>query len=282
MLENTKITGFADEIANDIESQVSLLKKLGVNYIEFRSANSKGVSSYTNGEAAELMKYLTANGIEISALGSPIGKIMITDDFTSHFETFKHTVELTKIFGTKYIRMFSFYIPEGEKPEKYRDEVFRRMRMMVDYAKENDVILLHENEKGIYGDNAARCRELFDEFCCSNFKCTFDFANFVQVGQDTLEAYELLKDFIEYVHIKDARFSDSVVVPAGQGDGNVEAILSMLDEKGYSGFLSLEPHLADFATFRTLEHTDASLKDKGGVWAFSTAHEALMKLLSSK
>lgn len=280
MLENIKISGFADEIANDICEQAELLKKLGVGYIEFRSANSKGVSDYSCEDAEKLMEYLTENGIKISALGSPIGKIMITDDFAPHFEKFKHTVELTKIFGTRYIRMFSFYIPEGEAPEKYRDEVFRRMRMMVDYAKEVGVILLHENEKGIYGDNAARCKELFDELYCENFKCTFDFANFVQVGQDTLKAYEMLKDYIEYIHIKDARFSDSVVVPAGEGDGNVALILKMLDEKGYSGFLSLEPHLADFATFRTLEHTDASLKDKGGVWAFTTAHKALINILN--
>ncbi|MDO4458557.1 MAG: sugar phosphate isomerase/epimerase family protein [Clostridia bacterium] len=279
MLENTIISGFADEISDDIKEQVALLKELDVKYIEFRSANSKGVSDYSNEDAEKMSAYLKENGIGISALGSPIGKIKITDDFEPHFEKFKHTVELIEIFGTKYIRMFSFYIPEGEEPEKYRDEVFRRMKMMVDYAKEKNVVLLHENEKGIYGDNAKRCRELFDELYCDNFRCTFDFANFIQCGQDTLEAYDLLKDFIAYIHIKDARFSDSVVVPAGEGDGNVKAILSKLDEKGFDGFLSLEPHLADFATFKTLEHTDASLKDKGGVWAYSTAHAALMKLL---
>lgn len=279
MLNNIKISGFADEIANDITEQVELLNKLGVKYIEFRSANSLGVSSYTNEQAEKLMEYLGENDIKISALGSPIGKIKITDDFEPHFELFKHTVELTKIFGTKYIRMFSFYIPENENPADYSEEVLKRLHAFVDYAKENDVVLLHENEKGIYGDNAERCLDLFKELYCDNFKCTFDFANFVQVGQDTLEAYELLKDYVEYVHIKDARFSDQVVVPAGEGDGNVETILRKLDEKGYEGFLSLEPHLADFATFKTLEHTDVSLKDKGGVWAFTTAYNALKKLL---
>lgn len=280
MLNKCRISGFADEIDKSMDVQLELLGKLGVKYIEFRSGDGIGVADYTNEQAKALKEKLDAAGVKVSAVGSPIGKIMITDDFAPHFEVYKHVVELAKIFDTPYIRMFSFFIPEGEDPAQYKDEVMSRIKQFVDYAVEQNVILLHENEKGIYGDVAPRCLELMQNFYGDHFKCTFDFANFVQCKQNTLEAYELLKDYVTYVHIKDALWDTAQVVPAGMGDGNVKEILSRLDAAGYEGFLSLEPHLADFAAFKSLENNGSALKLGSGIEAFTTAYNALQGLLA--
>ncbi len=280
MLENTIITGFADEIHTDIKVQVKQLQDLGIKYIEFRSANGKNVADYSLEEVKELKKYLSENNIRISAIGSPIGKIMITDDFEPHFEVYKKVVEIAKLFETPYIRMFSFYIPKGEDPEIYHDEVLNRTKRMIDYAKIHNIILLHENEKDIYGDIAPRCFNLFKTFYCDNFKCTFDFANFVQCRQDTLKAYELLKPYIEYIHIKDAVLETGEVVPAGEGDGNVHEILKELDKSGYNGYLSLEPHLAEFAALKSLEKNSKQRTLTDGEVAFQIAYKALQKILS--
>ena len=172
-----------------------------------------------------------------------------------------------------------FFLPEGEKPEKFRDEVFRRMDRMVELAAKENLILLHENEKEIYGDIASRCLDLMENFGGANLKATFDFANFVQCGQNTLEAYDMLKDHIAYVHVKDALFDGGCVVPAGQGDGNLKAILARLDGEGYEGFLSLEPHLADFAGLSGLEKNAAVRGRTDTEAAFVTAYEALQALL---
>jgi len=226
-----------------------------------------------------LMRRLSANGIRISAVGSPIGKIDITQDFEPHFETYRHIVELAGILDTSFIRMFSFFMPEGEEPAEFRDEVMRRTDRMVEYAAGRNVVLLHENEKGIYGDSAARCLDLMKLFYGDHFRCTFDFANFVQCGQDTMEAYEMLRPYISYIHVKDALRENGEVVPAGTGDGNVAEILNRLNEEGYAGFLSLEPHLADFAGLKSLEK---EVKERGrtdGEEAFCTAYRALEKLL---
>ena len=279
MLEKCLITGFADEIDKMVDKQLEVLKNLGVKYVEFRSGDEIPVAKYTVEQAKALKARLDEAGVKVSAVGSPIGKIQITDDFAPHFEEFKHVCELAKIWETPYIRMFSFFIPKDEDPAQYKEEVFARMKQMVDYAAGQGIILLHENEKGIYGDNAPRCLELMEAFYGENFKCTFDFANFVQCRQDTLEAYELLKPYIHYVHIKDAEWETGHVVPAGQGDGHVAEILGKLDAAGYEGFLSLEPHLANFATFKALERNGATLGDGTGTWAFTTAHGALMKIL---
>lgn len=275
-----ELSGFADEINPQLDEQIRVLKKLGMHYVEMRGANGKGLVEYPLDEVEKIKEQLDENDIHLSSVGSPIGKIQITDDFEDHFKLFCHTVNIAHVMEVPYIRMFSFFMPEGEDPEKYHDEVFRRVGRMADYAAKHNVILLHENEKEIYGDVADRCRKLMEEFYSDHFKAVFDFANFVQCHQDTKEAYEMLKPYIEYVHVKDAEWESGHVVPAGHGDGNVKEILKMLKESGYEGFLSLEPHLADFAGFSALENGKSEKKEKlTGEESFTLAHESLVKIL---
>lgn len=280
MLENVKISGFADEIDPSLDKQLEVIKELGISLIEMRGVDGKGLVEYPLDEVRKIKEKLDANGVKLSAVGSPIGKIKITEPFEEHFELFKHTVEIAKIMETPYIRMFSFFMPEGEEPEKYKEEVFRRLRMFVEYAKQENVVLLHENEKEIYGDIAVRCKEILDEFACDHFHAVFDFANFVQCKQDTKEAFEMLRPYISYIHIKDAMWESGQVVPAGYGDGNVKAILGELIGSGYEGVLSLEPHLTDFTGFADLEQGEAGKKaGMSGEEAYKTAYSALTKIL---
>ena len=279
MWDGIQLSGFADEIDMNLSKQIEVLKKLQIDHVEMRGVNGKGLVDYSIQEAREIKKQLDESGIQLSSVGSPIGKIKITDDFAPHMELYKHTVEIAHEMETPYIRMFSFFMPEHESYDPYRGKVMDQLGQFVDYAKASNIILLHENEKDIYGDVADRCLELMKEFYGEHFKAVFDFANFVQCKQDTLSAYEMLKPYIAYIHIKDALWSDGSVVPAGHGDGNVEKILKMLKDSGYQGFLSLEPHLADFAGFSSLEQSAGEKKKLSGEEAFTIACEALRKIL---
>lgn len=276
------ISGFADEIAPELDKQMMVLKKLGIGFAELRGIDGKNVSDYTAEEMKTVKKSLDKGGIRVSSIGSPIGKIGIDDDFDVHMKKLENTIELAKILETENIRVFSFYIPNGESAEKYRDDVLRRMEKMTAAAKRAGVRLLHENEKGIYGDTAKRCADILESVGSDSLAAVFDPANFVQCGQKTYpDAYEMLKPYIIYMHIKDAK-SDGSVVPAGSGCGEVEKIISALDAAGYEGFLSLEPHLADFAGFDELEK-DGSLEKlpEGGEKTFTVAYNALKKILDN-
>lgn len=283
MLTNIKISGFADEIDDSFAKQLEVVNKLGIEYIELRSADGINVSEFTKEKAKEVRNALKEYGIQVSSIGSPIGKIDITADFEPHFDVFQKVVELAQYLETPYIRMFSFFMPKGEDPANYRDEVLYRLKRLIEYAEKNNVILLHENEKDIYGDIACRCEDLMKECFCDHFAAVFDFANFVQCGQDTLKAYEMMKPYIRYVHIKDALSQDGTVVPAGHGDGQVARILEHLDKQGYKGFLSLEPHLTNFTGLKYLEK-DA--QERASHWdgetAFTLAYESLTKILKEK
>lgn len=277
-----KISGFADEIDASVDTQFQVLSKLHMQYIEVRGVDGKNISELSEEEVAALKAKMDKCGIKVSSIGSPIGKIKLDAPFEGHFELFKKVVKIAKALDTKYIRMFSFYHDGGDIwTVEERVEVLARLRRMIAYACEQDVILLHENEKDIYGDTADRCADLMRELYCDNFKAVFDPANFVQCKQDTKYAYELLKDYIAYMHIKDACLVDDKVVPAGKGDGNIPYILKELFAEGYDGFLSLEPHLGSFAGLAALELDDKMLDlPQGGEGTFTLAYRALCEILA--
>lgn len=282
MHKNIILSGFADEIAPDLDTQIKSLQGLDMKYMEMRGVDGDNLIFHSNEKVKEIKMKLDAAGIGLSALGSPLGKIQITDDFAPHMEAFKRAIEIAHMMDTKNIRMFSFYVPEGTQ-DQYEGEVIDRLGQFVDYAKANDAVLLHENEKGIYGELAPHCKKLMNQFYGEHFKAIFDFANFVQAKQDTLEAYKLLKPYIAYIHVKDAKWENGDVVPAGMGDGHVKEILQDLFADGFNGFLSLEPHLFNFVGFASLEQDkeeiQSTAKVLSGLEAFTLAHDSLLKLL---
>lgn len=282
-----KISGFADEITQDLQTQIDNLKKLNMHYVEMRGVDGNNLIYHNDNKVEDIKARLDDAGIALSALGSPLGKIGITDPFEKHLEEFKRAVEIAHMMNAQNIRMFSFYVPENFREDpSIKEEVWKRMEQFVEYAKKENVVLLHENEKGIYGEMAKECKELMDDFGCDHFKAIFDFANFIQAKQNTLEAYDILKDHIAYIHVKDALWETGKVVPAGYGDGNLEEILGHLFKGGFEGFLSLEPHLFDFDGFAGLEKDTKELpafeegKKLTGEEAFTLAHGALSTLLA--
>ncbi len=276
---NFKISGFADEMDSNFDAQIEGLKKLGMSYIEPRGIDGKNVSEISEEEAKAVKAKLDAAGIKVSSIGSPIGKIDINGDFQAHLELLKKVIKTAKILDTKYIRVFSFFM-DTTKAAEYKDKVLSQMKRMVEIAEAEGVILLHENEKGIYGDVPERCMDIVEYVNSPALGVVFDPANFVQCGAETYPyGFNLLKNHITYMHIKDA-LADGEVVPAGYGIGHVPEILTELDKMGYTGFTSLEPHLGSFEGLAALENTDLADKlPKGGFDKFEIAYNALRKII---
>ncbi|NMB46856.1 MAG: sugar phosphate isomerase/epimerase [Firmicutes bacterium] len=239
------LSGFADEISPELEVQLQVLEQEDIRHLELRSVWGKNVLDLDDGEVKRVKQSLTTGGFKVSAIGSPIGKIGIEDPFEPHLDDFRRILDIAVALESPYIRLFSFYIPDGKQPESYRSEVLERLSAMLEAAKGSEVMLLHENESGIYGNIAERCRDLLDSLTEWNLRAIFDPANFVQQKQQPFtHCYPLVEDYVEYCHIKDAMMADGKVVPAGEGDGEVRELLQALKDKDYAGFLSLEPHLA--------------------------------------
>ncbi len=281
-------SAFADEASASIAEQIAACKANGIDYIELRNCDGKNISNFTVDEAKALKKVLDEGGIKVSSIGSHYGKIEITADFAPHFEAFKNTVEVAKILGTKYIRMFSFYFNNGESYEEYKDEVFARLSAMADYANENGILCCHENERGIYGDIPERALEIAEYFG-DRMGCIFDPANYILNGSDTLDGFDKLCDYVTYMHIKDAVYEGGTVVPAGKGEGKVEEILRRLDEREGVFFLSVEPHLRVFDGLKDLEASNEKELKLNDVYvypdnktSFAAACSAIHELVETK
>jgi len=241
------LSGFADEISPELHVQLDVLNRLGINYLELRGVWGKNVLALSDEEVRTIKGELDRRGIKVSAIGSPIGKIRIDDPFEPHLQAFQRALELAERLQCRYIRLFSFFVPEG-RADAYRPQVMERLGALVRAAEGHPVTLLHENERHIYGDIPRRCLDIHQTF--PQVRMTFDPANFILCGvRPFSEGYELLKDYIEYVHVKDGLMAEGRVVPAGQGDGQWRELLGALKARGFDGFLSLEPHLASAGAF---------------------------------
>lgn len=285
--KNLSISGFSDEISAEFDQQLEVVSKLGMQYLSLRGIDGRNIGDFTLEEIrSNVLPRLEQSGIRVSSIGSPIGKIFVKDEgaFIKQKEMLHRLCQISNLLQCKYIRIFSFYIPKGDDPDQYRDEVIEKIKEFTTIAEQYDVILLHENEKDIYGDIARRCSEMLNAVNSKYFKAIFDFANFVQCGEDTQACYDLLKDEIAYIHIKDAVTSDNQNVVCGTGEGQIPSILSQVIHSGYTGFLTLEPHLVQFDSLKDLELENAEeiIKDnKGlnGAEGYKLQYEALLQIL---
>ena len=271
-MNNLHIYAFADEASPRIDEQIKAMVRNGLQGLEIRNVDGENVSAISLDKAREVRKKLDDAGLITWSIGSPLGKIDIEKgSFEEHLDSLRHTLEVASVLGAKNIRMFSFFIPAGKDPAIFRNQVMDRLHRMVEVSAGSGIALCHENEKGIYGDVATRCLDVLTEV--PELHGVFDPANFVQCGQDTLEAWEMLKDRINYMHIKDALFSDSSVVPAGKGDGHVGEVLHAFLAKGGCN-MTVEPHLAVFDGLKGLERKGDRSIVGGGNYVFSSNDEA--------
>ncbi len=245
------LSAFSDEYAESLEEQCKALNAFGIAYMEIRGVNGKNVSALTQSEVKEAKAILTDCGIKVSAIGSPLGKINLNGDIQAHLETAKRIFETANELGAKYVRAFSFYLPEGKKREECRGQVFDELEKLVVLSEEYGVTLCHENEALIYGESPEKCLEILEHFD-GRLKAVLDMGNFVLDGYNPMGAYKLLEKHIEYFHIKDALYAGAIV-PAGKGEAQIKEILDDYKVNGKKDtFITLEPHLQTFSGLNAL------------------------------
>ena len=242
-----KLSAFADEVTDNFLEQVEYLAKEGVGYIEPRFINKKNIMDLTQDELDEAKKMIKDHGLKVSAIGSPIGKVKLDEPFEPHLDKFKHAVELAQFFETPYIRMFSYYAPEGKNIDDYRDQVLERMAAKVKVLDGVDVTMVHENEAHIYGHTAENCVDLVEAVNSRRLRLVYDPANFVwgeKITNNVESCWPLMKPYVVHVHIKDWKLGSKDIgsIP-GEGDGQIKELLAELAAMDYEGCLTMEPHL---------------------------------------
>ena len=240
-----RLSAFADEASVDLVGQVKALQRNGFTHLEIRGVDGENIKDISYSKIKEIRTLLDENGIKTWSIGSPIGKDKVDNNFDKQVDDFKRLCEYAQMLGCQRIRMFSFY-------SKEEGIVLDRLNSFCEAAPK-EIIMCHENEKGIFGDDYESCLKIHKNL--PRIKAVFDPANFVQCDVDTLKAWEVLAPYVDYLHIKDA-LQDKRVVRAGYGIGNVEQIIKMYAMQG-GQTVTLEPHLMEFSGLSKLENGES-------------------------
>lgn len=276
------LSAFADEAGNSLDEQIAALKENGIDYIEPRKIDGKGVLDLSDDELIAVKKALDENGIKVNSLGSPIGKYDINASFEPHLQDTKKAIRIAKMLGTDYIRMFSFFCAQDSLSEK-RDEVIARLTEMVRAAEAEGVTLCHENESRIYGQMPCEVKDILSSV--KGLGGIFDAANYRMNDADVMAGIDATLINFKYMHIKDAIYDSQMIVPAGEGEGKIGEILDIVNEKvDGTVYLTLEPHLHVFDAYKDIDEHELKGKYtfKNNREAFDFAVNALKKLLMAR
>lgn len=237
------LSGFADEISPDLPVQVATLKRLGVAGLDLRGVDGKNVLDLSGERLLEVKAACEVEGLHIACIGSPVNKVdSSAENRRSEMAKLHKSIAAAKTVGVQKIRIFTPHLPEGQE-ETHWPETVAWMRQMADLAKAESVVLLHENDAKFIGAYPTFARRLFEDLGAPHFRAVYDFANGVPLGFRPLQDwFPWLLPHLDSVHIKDAT-PEGKVMPAGEGAGDIRATLEYLMQEGWTGTLSLEPHL---------------------------------------
>lgn len=284
-------TGIGDEAANTIDEQIRAIQTLGWRDLEARGVEVPG---YPKGNIHDipdpafdaLVRKVEDAGIRVCCFGSTIGNWgkKIDEPGESSLAETRRAIPRMKRLGTKFVRIMSFAVRPEE--EQMAEERFRRLREITKMFLDEGIQPVHENCMNYGGMGWLFTLEMLEKV--PGLKLVFDTANPVfnedrskpkpWPKQDPWEFYEHVKEHIVHVHVKDARWNhaknDADYTMPGDGDAQVRPILKDLLANGYSGGISIEPHVA-------VVFHDASVKASDEVMfnSFVEYGRRLMKLV---
>lgn len=269
-------TGFADEAGANIDTQIKATKELGWANIELRATGFKGdLATMSDEDFDTLYAKIADSGVKINCFGSGIanwGKD-ITAPFEDTLKEIGKAIPRMNKLGTKLVRIMSYAIRRDPKTwkilpdsEQFFDERVKRLKEIVKRFLDAGITPVHENCMNYGGLSYKHTLRLIE--AVPNLKLVYDTGNppFSEdlskepspdgkyPYQNSWEFYSNVKNFVAYVHIKDARGKTEQklgsIFPSGQefcfpgeGNGAVKEIVADLLKNSYDGGFSIEPHM---------------------------------------
>ena len=101
------LSGFGDEIDQNLDIQVAVLQALGAGHIEVRSAGGINVVDFDSDQLETVRTTLLRRGMGVSAIASPIGKVDIALPIEHEVARLRRVIEVAHALDSRYIRMFA-------------------------------------------------------------------------------------------------------------------------------------------------------------------------------
>ncbi|GGY50490.1 hypothetical protein GCM10010363_34270 [Streptomyces omiyaensis] len=244
-----RITGIGDEAAPDLAGQIAVARELGWSALELRTLDGIPLGELPAPAVREAAGLLHAAGLGVVCLDSRIGNWArpVTGPFAADLEELERLAEHGRVLGCRSLRVMS-WTDGGLPEEEWGARAVDRMRRLARRAEELGVELLHENCTGWAGSDASRTLGMLAEVDSPALRVLFDTGNGVPYGYDAHALLARLLPHVAHVHVKDAlpgdRPGDAVYTLPGEGVARVADCVRLLEDHGYRGAYSLEPHLA--------------------------------------
>lgn len=253
-----KLTGFADEAAPDLATQIKATKELGWDYISARGIDGKNIHDLSDAEFDTAYGQLQGAGIKIAEFGSLIGSWSktIDSDFALTLDEVERAIPRMQKLGTNIVRVMS-YAQATWGEDQQEQERFSRLRAITARFADAGLTTAHENCMNYGGFSSEHTLRLIEEV--PGMKLIFDTGNPVfqrdrsqaepQPWQDAWQFYQDVIDHTIHIHIKDCRNpkadgEEPEYVFPGEGQAYIPAIIGDLAKRNYQGFIAIEPHVA--------------------------------------
>ncbi|MBD3174210.1 MAG: TIM barrel protein [Armatimonadia bacterium] len=245
-----KLACFTDEISQDLSHALSVCKEFGLDGIELRSAWGKGPHENDTGDVAKIKGLIEESGLEVACIASPFFKCDLGDEsaYKDHLGILRRSIDLGRQLGTNVIRGFTFWRTADPDDGLY-DEIIKWFAEPVKILDSEGAVLGIENEAACHIGSAQELRVFLDRLGADRVKGIWDPSNQVympdEVPMPVPGGYELIKDDIVHVHMKDSKRlpgGDRTHVPVGDGEVDWPQQFALLKKDNYQGYCSLETH----------------------------------------
>ncbi len=289
MLEH--LSALSDEAGDSCQEQIRAIERVGLKFLDLRAMDGFNVSVLPEERARCIRSQLDAAGLQVAMFGSPIGKIDLADDMQGDLDKLRHLGKLADILGCRRVRIFSYYNRKAKLPQKeFRRQALDRLGQLKQLAAKLRLTLYIENEMGIFGEKCGEMELLartFRDGADGVVRLIFDFDNYNVARENVWENWLKLREVTDAFHLKDSVWADDQTlyhVPVGQGQGAVKKILADAVRRGWTGPLTVEPHLQHSAAVLatgTSGAANATYAKMPAAESFHIACQAARELLQS-
>ncbi|MCL1859107.1 MAG: sugar phosphate isomerase/epimerase [Oscillospiraceae bacterium] len=225
----------------------NMAKKYNMTTCEIWECNAEGNGAgYIDRDIKKIKKIASDKGVTVECV--TLGAAFdggLTADSLNYVKLLTNAIETASELGALRVNHYCANISHGEKADFDRMEKF--WGESIKSAEKHGIILALENEAHDSTRTPDRMLKIMQYFNSKYFKTNMDVTNYYQAGCDGFpDAYEILKDYIGYVHLKNARRQPNgfCYVPIPDGAVNISGLVSrIIEDRSYDGLCSLEPHV---------------------------------------
>ncbi len=257
-----KLGVITDEVSPDLgETLKTFYPKYELRWAEIRNLQLDGKNKYvyksaSKEEIKDIRKQLDDAGVKFSMLDTAFYKVALPGtnplhegaselnpsegEFARQMDDLKRAADCAHALGTKKVRIFTFL--RVANPDTIFDRIVDELNKAIVVAKEQDVVLVVENEHSCNTATGTETAKLFNAVKDHTLMHNWDPGNCFEAGEEPFpKGWNMLDhERIVHIHLKDA--AGKAWKPIGAGEIDFVGQFKALKDMKFTQTMSLETH----------------------------------------